>query len=105
MTTAPHQPPLVSEKVLHEQALHDPLFKEQGNNTPLELAISNQIDRFGLLIDVIDRGYSVGSRASQIKERIKDEIEKHRSYPYTEGMDSTEINNWHWKFGYGSSNI
>ena len=105
MTTAPHQPPLVSEKVLHEQALHDPLFKEQGNNTLLELAISNQIDRFGLLIDVIDRGYSVGSRASQIKERIKDEIEKHRSYPYTEGMDSTEINNWHWKFGYGSSNI
>ena len=101
MTTAPHQPPLVSEKVLHEQALHDPLFKEQGNNTPLELAISNQIDRYNLVIDVIDRVDSLGSRAAHIKERMKDEIEKYRNYAYTHGMDAPEINNWRWTSGPG----
>jgi xylulose-5-phosphate/fructose-6-phosphate phosphoketolase len=33
---------------------------------------------------------------------MKDEIQKHRTYAYTVGMDSPEINNWRWKFGAGS---
>jgi xylulose-5-phosphate/fructose-6-phosphate phosphoketolase len=79
-------------------------YKEHGNiNTPLELAISNQIDRFNLVIDVIDRVESLGSRAAHIKERMKDEIEKNRNHAYTIGMDSPEINNWRWKFGFGST--
>jgi len=80
-------------------------YKEQGNiNTPLELAISNQIDRFNLVIDVIDRVESLGSRAAHIKERMKDEIHKHRNHAYTHGMDAPEINNWRWKFGHGACN-
>ena len=80
-------------------------YKEQGNiNTPLELAISNQIDRFNLVIDVIDRVDSLGSRAAHIKERMKDEIHKHRNHAYTHGMDAPEINNWRWKFGHGACN-
>jgi xylulose-5-phosphate/fructose-6-phosphate phosphoketolase len=83
--------------------LHVRGYKEHGNiNTPLELAISNQIDRFNLVIDVIDRVDKLGSRAAHIKERMKDEIQKHRTYAYTVGMDSPEINNWRWKFGAGS---
>ena len=70
-------------------------YKEHGNiNTPLELAISNQIDRFNLVIDVIDRVEGLGSRAAHVKERMKDEIQKHRNYAYTNGMDAPEINNW-----------
>jgi xylulose-5-phosphate/fructose-6-phosphate phosphoketolase len=75
-------------------------YKEQGNiNTPLELAISNQIDRFNLVIDVIDRVETLGSRAAHLKERMKDEIQKHRAYAFTHGMDAPEINNWRWTFG------
>jgi xylulose-5-phosphate/fructose-6-phosphate phosphoketolase len=72
-------------------------YKENGNiNTPLELAIINQIDRFNLVIDVIDRVESLGSRAAHVKEKMKDEIQKHRVYAHTHGMDSPEINNWRW---------
>ena len=39
-----------------------------------------------------------------IHERMKDEIHKHRTHPYTIGLDSLEINNWRWTFGDGSCN-
>ena len=87
-----------------QDRLHVRGYKEHGNiNTPLELAISNQIDRFNLVIDVIDRVDSLGSRAAHIKERMKDEIEKHRNYAYTHGMDAPEINNWRWTSGPGKT--
>ena len=64
-------------------------YKENGNiNTPLELAISNQIDRFNLVIDVINR----------VESLVKDEIHG-TGYAHTHGTDAPEINNWHWMDG------
>ncbi len=78
-------------------------YKEQGNiNTPLELAIVNQIDRFNLVIDVINRVPSLGSRAAHVKEQMKDEIFRHRAYAYEHGTDAPEISNWHWSLGHSS---
>ncbi len=72
-------------------------YKEKGNiNTPLELAMNNQIDRFNLVIDVIDRVPRLGSRAAHIKERMQEEILSHREYAHTHGMDAPEITNWRW---------
>ncbi|CAK6693626.1 phosphoketolase family protein [Synechococcus sp. BA-124 BA4] len=72
-------------------------YKEKGNiNTPLELAMNNQIDRFNLVIDVIDRVPGLGSRAAHVKERMKDAILRHREYAHTHGMDSPEITDWRW---------
>jgi len=72
-------------------------YKEKGNiNTPLELAMNNQIDRFNLVIDVIDRVPSLGSRAAHIKERMKDEILDHRAYAHAHGMDNPEVTGWRW---------
>jgi xylulose-5-phosphate/fructose-6-phosphate phosphoketolase len=72
-------------------------YKEKGNiNTPLELAMNNQIDRFNLVIDVIDRVPRLGSRAAHVKERMQEEILSHREYAHTHGMDSPEITNWRW---------
>jgi xylulose-5-phosphate/fructose-6-phosphate phosphoketolase len=72
-------------------------YKEKGNiNTPLELAMNNQIDRFNLVIDVIDRVPGLGSRAAHIKERMKEAILQHRSHAHLHGMDSPEITNWRW---------
>jgi xylulose-5-phosphate/fructose-6-phosphate phosphoketolase len=73
-------------------------YKEKGNiNTPLELAMNNQIDRFNLVIDVIDRVPRLGSRAAHIKERMQEQILSHREYAHTHGMDSPEITNWRWE--------
>jgi len=73
-------------------------YKEKGNiNTPLELAMNNQIDRFNLVIDVIDRVPGLGSRAAHIKERMKEAILHHRAYAHRHGMDDTAITNWRWQ--------
>jgi xylulose-5-phosphate/fructose-6-phosphate phosphoketolase len=72
-------------------------YKEKGNiNTPLELAMNNQIDRFNLVIDVIDRVPTLGSRAAHVKERMKDEIIRHRAYAHRHGMDAPEVSHWRW---------
>ena len=80
----------------HEN-LHVRGYKERGNiNTPLELAILNNTDRFTLVIDVIDRVPKLGSRAAHLKERMKNAIIENLDYAHTHGTDSEEITNWVW---------
>jgi xylulose-5-phosphate/fructose-6-phosphate phosphoketolase len=72
-------------------------YKEKGNiNTPLELAMNNQIDRFNLVIDVIDRVPGLGSRAAHIKERMKEAILANRNHAHEHGMDAPDITQWTW---------
>lgn len=81
------------------ERLHVRGYKEEGNiNTPLELAIKNQIDRFNLVIDVIDRVPKLGSRAGYLKELMKNEIIDNLNYAHTHGIDKEEIRNWQWPF-------
>jgi xylulose-5-phosphate/fructose-6-phosphate phosphoketolase len=72
-------------------------YKEKGNiNTPLELAIRNQVDRFNLAIDVIDRVPRMQSSHAHVKEWLKGQIIESIAYAYTEGIDKPEIRNWRW---------
>ncbi len=81
------------------ERLHVRGYKEKGNiNTPLELAIVNQIDRFNLVIDVIERVPSLGSRAAHLREAMQHEIIRHLNQAHTYGVDSDEINNWTWPY-------
>ncbi|PSF36252.1 phosphoketolase [Aphanothece hegewaldii CCALA 016] len=74
-------------------------YKEEGNiNTPLELAIRNQVDRFNLVIDVIDRVPKLGSAAAHAKERMKNAIIENLDYAFTNGIDKEEIVNWKWPY-------
>ncbi|WP_324282443.1 phosphoketolase family protein [Cyanobacterium aponinum UTEX 3221] len=90
---------LAYRHVRESDRLHVRGYKEQGNiNTPLELAIQNQIDRFNLVIDVIDRVPKLGSRAAYLKERMKNEIIDHLNYAHTHGIDKPEMTNWKWPY-------
>ena len=81
----------------NQERIHVRGYKEQGNiNTPLELAILNQIDRFNLVIDVIDRVPSLGSRAAYVRERMRDLIIDNLAYAHEQGMDRQEVVNWTW---------
>ena len=72
-------------------------YKEKGNiNTPLELAILNQIDRFNLAIDVIDRVPALQVTAAHTKEWLKDQIIDSICYANENGIDRAEINDWKW---------
>ena len=80
----------------HEN-LHVRGYKERGNiNTPLELAILNQTDRFTLVIDVIDRVPGLAARAAHLKEQMKNEIIRNLAYAHEHGTDREEITNWVW---------
>ncbi len=81
------------------QNLHVRGYKEKGNiNTPLELAILNQIDRFDLVIDVIDRVPGLSTRAAHLKEEMKNAIIDNLSYAHTHGTDRKEITEWVWPY-------
>jgi xylulose-5-phosphate/fructose-6-phosphate phosphoketolase len=72
-------------------------YKEKGNiNTPLELAILNQVDRFDLAIDIIDRVPKLQANASHTKEWLKDQIIEAVNYAHENGIDSPEHRNWTW---------
>jgi xylulose-5-phosphate/fructose-6-phosphate phosphoketolase len=72
-------------------------YKEKGNiNTPLELAIRNQVDRFDLAIDVIDRVPRLQGPGAHLKEWLKRQIIESIDYAYAEGIDKAEISNWKW---------
>jgi xylulose-5-phosphate/fructose-6-phosphate phosphoketolase len=74
-------------------------YKEKGNiNTPLELAICNQIDRFSLAIDVIDRLPQLKVAGAHVKEALKDEQISCRNYAFEHGIDKPEIVNWKWPY-------
>ncbi len=80
----------------HEN-MHVRGYKEKGNiNTPLELAILNQVDRFDLVIDVIDRVPGLALRAAHVKEEMKNAIIENLNYAHSEGTDRAEITNWVW---------
>jgi len=77
--------------------LHVRGYKEKGNiNTPLELAIRNQVDRYNLAIDVIDRVGKLRSTGAHLKEWLKAQIIESVNYADTEGQDKPEIRNWRW---------
>lgn len=83
----------------NQQRIHVRGYKEKGNiNTPLELAIKNQIDRFSLVIDVIDRVPMLGSRGAHVREKMKNEIIDNVSYAYANGVDRDEISRWKWPY-------
>jgi xylulose-5-phosphate/fructose-6-phosphate phosphoketolase len=72
-------------------------YKEQGNiNTPMELAIRNQIDRFDLVIDAIDRVPALRVAGAHVKERMKNAIIECQHFAYTEGQDMPGFTDWRW---------
>jgi xylulose-5-phosphate/fructose-6-phosphate phosphoketolase len=72
-------------------------YKEKGNiNTPMELAINNEIDRFTLAIEAIDRTPKLQKIGSHAKEKYRDQQTDCRNYAYEHGIDKPEILGWRW---------
>ena len=98
-----HGYPSLIHKLTYRRNNHDNLhvrgYKEFGSiNTPLELAIGNQVDRFNLSIDVINRVPRLQASAAHIKEWLKDQILEHLTYAFERGIDPPEIRDWEWPF-------
>jgi len=96
-----HGYPLLIHRLTYRRTNHDNIhvrgYKEQGNiNTPLELAIVNNVSRFNVAIDVIDRVPRLRDVGSHTQEWLRDQITDSINYAHTYGIDREEIRNWKW---------
>ena len=77
--------------------LHVGGYKERRNiNTPMELAIQNQVDRYTLAIDAIDRVPSLQARGAHARKRLLNRQLDCRHYAYDQGIDMPEITGRKW---------
>jgi xylulose-5-phosphate/fructose-6-phosphate phosphoketolase len=77
--------------------LHVRGYKEEGTTTtPFDMVMLNDLDRFHLVIDVIDRVPGLGERAAELRQRMIDERLRHRAYTREFGDDHPDVRDWRW---------
>jgi xylulose-5-phosphate/fructose-6-phosphate phosphoketolase len=80
--------------------LHVRGYREEGTTTtPFDMCVLNELDRFHLVGEVIDRVPSLGSRAAYAKQAIRDALIEHRQYITRRGEDDPRILDWRWGSG------
>jgi len=79
--------------------LHVRGYKEKGNiDTPLELAIRNQTDRFSLAMDALDRMPGLGNKGSAVREKLLNAQIKAKNWAFENGIDPVEVTQWKWPY-------
>jgi len=72
-------------------------YKEEGTTTtPFDMVMLNDLDRFHLVVDVIDRVPALAERAAHVRQHMADERLRHRAYTREHGADPAEITEWRW---------
>ena len=96
-----HGYPWLIHRLTYRRTGHDNIhvrgYKEEGTTTtPFDMCVINDLDRFHLVGDVIDRVPKLGERAAYAKQEIRDKLIDHREYISRYGDDMPEIKNWTW---------
>jgi xylulose-5-phosphate/fructose-6-phosphate phosphoketolase len=98
-----HAYPWMIHRLTYRRRNHENLhvrgYREKGSiDTPLELAIRNQIDRFTIAMDVIDRVPKLQTIGAHARERFKNRQIDCVKYAYEHGVDDPEMAGWKWPF-------
>jgi xylulose-5-phosphate/fructose-6-phosphate phosphoketolase len=96
-----HAYPWLIHRLTYRRHNHDNFhvrgYKEEGTiTTPFDMTVLNDLDRFHLVIDVIDRVPKTGSRGEYLKQQLHDKLVQHRSYINQHGEDMPEVKDWTW---------
>jgi xylulose-5-phosphate/fructose-6-phosphate phosphoketolase len=97
-----HGYPWLIHRLTYRRHNHDNLhvrgYKEEGTTTtPFDMCVQNDIDRFHLVMDVIDRVPKLRKRAAYLKQELRDKRIAHRRYVTEHGEDLPEIRGWRWE--------
>jgi xylulose-5-phosphate/fructose-6-phosphate phosphoketolase len=97
-----HGYPWLIHRLTYRRANHHNLhvrgYKEEGTTTmPFDMVVMNDLDRFHLVGDVIDRVPSLGSRVAYAKQAIRDKLIEHKQFTAEHGRDMPEVADWKWK--------
>jgi xylulose-5-phosphate/fructose-6-phosphate phosphoketolase len=75
-------------------------YKEEGTiTTPFDMTVLNEMDRFHLVMDVIDRLPGIGEKAIYLKQQLRDKLVEHKQYIDKNGRDLPEVRDWRWGGG------
>ncbi|HEY3683990.1 MAG TPA: phosphoketolase family protein [Streptosporangiaceae bacterium] len=101
-----HGYPYLVHRMTYRRTGHDNLhvrgYKEEGTTTtPFDMVMLNDLDRFHLVMDVIDRLPRLGGRAGRLRQKMADERLSARAYTREHGEDRPDIANWTWPYGRG----
>jgi xylulose-5-phosphate/fructose-6-phosphate phosphoketolase len=96
-----HAYPWLIHRLTYRRTNHDNIhvrgYKEEGTiTTPFDMTVLNDMDRFHLVMDAIDRLPQTGDEGSHLKQVLQDKLVEHRQYIDTNGQDMPEIRNWRW---------
>jgi xylulose-5-phosphate/fructose-6-phosphate phosphoketolase len=98
-----HGYPLLIHRLTYRRANHDNIhvrgYKEEGTTTtPFDMVMLNDLDRFHLVIDVIDRVPGLAERAAHLRQHMVDERLRHRAYTREHGEDPPQLRDWTWPY-------
>ena len=101
MIFAYHGYPWLIHRLTYRRTNHDNIhvrgYKEEGTTTtPFDMVVRNDLDRFHLVGDVIDRVPKLGYRAAYAKQAIRDKLIEHKQYITRYGDDMPEVKQWRW---------
>jgi len=96
-----HGYPWLIHRLTYRRACHQHLhvrgYKEEGTTTtPFDMVVLNDMDRFHLVEDVIDRVPTLVTRAVYLKQKMRDKLTEHKAYIVEHGQDLIEIRDWKW---------
>jgi len=96
-----HGYPALIHRLTYRRRNHDNLhvhgYKEEGAiTTPFDMTVLNGLDRFHLVMDVIERLPALASRTVYLKQKLQDKLVEHRRYICEHGMDLPEVREWAW---------
>jgi xylulose-5-phosphate/fructose-6-phosphate phosphoketolase len=96
-----HAYPWLIHRLTYRRTNHDNIhvrgYKEEGTiTTPFDMPVLNDLDRFHLVMDVIDRVPQTGDKGIYLKQRLKDKLVEHKLYIDKNGEDLPEVRNWKW---------
>ena len=96
-----HGYPMLIHRLTYRRTNHDNIhvrgYKEEGTiTTPFDMTVLNELDRFHLVMDTIDRVPRTGEKGLYLKQQLKDKLIEHKQYINKHGQDLPEIRNWKW---------